>query len=96
MKLINKELLSSIPALYEQDGVIDKVAYVKFFTPDANWTWFAMEYDSDKEVFFGLVDGLEREFGYFTLYELENAKGVLGLPVERDIYFEPTLIKDLK
>lgn len=95
MKLMTKELLNSIPALYDQDGAKEKVAYIKYFTPDANWTWYAMEYDRDKELFFGLVDGLEREFGYFTLYELENARGLLGLQVERDLYFEPTNVKEL-
>lgn len=95
MKLMTQELKSTLPVLYEQDGVKEKIAYVKFFTPDASWTWYAMEYDEDKELFFGLVNGLEREFGYFTLYELENARGVLGLPVERDLYFTPTNVKEL-
>ena len=95
MKLLTDELIQTIPVLYEQDGVENKVAYIKFFTPDAQWTWYAMEYDKNKELFFGLVYGLEKELGYFSLYELENSKGPLGLSIERDIYFEPTSVKEL-
>ena len=63
------------------------VVYLKLFTPDSNWTWFATEFDG-KDTFFGLVDGLERELGYFNLSELESIKGPLGLPIERDLHFE--------
>jgi len=95
MKLLTEELLQTIPALYGQDGVDEKRAYVKFFTPDSSWSWYVMEYDREKELFFGLVDGFEKELGYFNLQELEEIKGPLGLSVERDIYFEPTAIKEL-
>ncbi|CCF85383.1 hypothetical protein NITHO_490006 [Nitrolancea hollandica Lb] len=40
-------------------------------------------------VFFGYVQGLEAELGYFSLSELEQLRGALRLPVERDLYFEP-------
>lgn len=95
MKLLTKELLQTIPALYGQDGVKNKKAYVKFFTPDSSWSWYVMEYDKEQQLCFGLVDGLEKELGYFNLQELEEIKGPLGLSVERDIYFEPTKIKEL-
>jgi hypothetical protein len=38
---------------------------------------------------FGVVCGLEREYGYFNLEELQGLRGPLGLPLERDRYFEP-------
>lgn len=38
---------------------------------------------------FGLVVGLEKEFGYFLLSELESVKGPLGLKIERDRYWKP-------
>lgn len=38
-------------------------------------------------LFFGYVDGLEGEWGYFTLHELEAVRGGFGLPVERDLHF---------
>jgi hypothetical protein len=33
---------------------------------------------------------MESEWGYFVLSELQAAKGPLGLPIERDLYFKPT------
>ena len=95
MKLLTKELINKIPKLYEQESKgLDAIAYVKFFTPWSNWTWYATEFDG-KDTFFGLVDGLEKELGYFSLSELENIKGPLGLKIERDLYFEPITLKEL-
>ena len=45
--------------------------------------------------FFGFVDGLEREWGYFSLSELESVRGGFGLPVERDMYIGNPLMKDV-
>ena len=97
MKLLTKELEAKLPPLYSQDGKGDEaIALVKFFTPDSSWTWYATEYDPNERVFFGLVDGLEKELGYFRLDELESVKGPLGLSIERDIYFEPTRLYELR
>ena len=96
MKLVTKELEAKLPPLYSQDGKGDEaLALVKFFTPDASWTWYATEYDPKERVFFGLVDGFEKELGYFSLDELESIKGVLGLGIERDLWFEPVPLKAL-
>ena len=95
MKLITKEIQKILPKLFEQDSKgLNAIAYVKFFTPDSNWTWYATEFDG-KDTFFGLVDGLCKELGYFSLSELENVKGPSGLKIERDLYFEPTTLKEL-
>lgn len=97
MKLMTQEIEKTLPALYSQDGKgDDAIAYVKFFTPDSSWTWYATEYDPVDKLFFGLVKGLDTELGYFLLDELESAKGPLGLSVERDLHFEPTKLGDLK
>ena len=81
----------------------------KFFTPDAGWTWYAIEgspvdengyYDTAKEkvdfIFFGLVSGLDVELGYFSLSELKRIRGKLGLPVERDLHFQPIRLSEVK
>lgn len=47
-------------------------------------------------LFFGYVIGQEREWGYFSLSELESARGPLGLPIERDLHFEPKPFSELK
>jgi hypothetical protein len=93
MKLLTKEIERTIPALYstEDTPAEEKRAVVKFFTPDSNWTWYVSEGSKDHNgnwTFFGLVEGFEREWGYFTLAELAAAKGPLGLPIERDLHFD--------
>jgi len=95
MVLLTKEVLKKLPPLYSQEEKgLDAVAVVKFFTPDSNWTWYATEFDGD-DLFFGLVDGFEKEIGYLRLSELKSVKGALGLPIERDMYFKPKSLKEL-
>ena len=91
MKLLTKALEKKLPALHSATGK----AFVKWFTPDANWTWYVMEYDTKTGECFGLVDGLEKEFGYFTLNQVQEVRGKFGLPVERDLLFETTDVKEL-
>ena len=45
--------------------------------------------------FFGLVEGHERELGYFSLREIEAARGPLGLPIERDRFWREVPLKDV-
>ncbi|WKZ30224.1 MAG: DUF2958 domain-containing protein [Candidatus Dojkabacteria bacterium] len=95
MVLLTEEVLKKLPPLYSQEEKgLDAVAVVKFFTPDSNWTWYATEFDGE-DLFFGLVDGFEKEIGYFRLSELKSVKGALGLPIERDMYFKPKSLKEL-
>lgn len=47
-------------------------------------------------LFFGVVDGFEVEWGYFALSELTALRGVLGLPVERDLYYAPRPWREAK
>lgn len=88
MKLLTKAIAKKLPKLYSQDNNPDPMLVVKFFTPDSNWTWYAIEFDGE-DTFFGYVEGFEAELGYFSLSELSNARGPLGLPIERDLYWHP-------
>ncbi len=94
--LIDQEIRTHLPELYagEEKGLA-ALALVKFFTPDSNWTWYASEFDGD-DIFFGLVVGQEIELGYFSLAELEQARGPLGLPIERDLYYKPKTLGELQ
>jgi hypothetical protein len=106
---LTQALRTSLPALYSQENTPDPRVVCKFFTPDAGWTWYVIEgspvdangyYDTDKPkvdfLFFGLVSGLEVELGYFSLSELKRVRGKFGLPIERDLYFEPTRLSEVK
>ena len=89
MKLLTKALRKKLPPLYSNEELgMEAIAQVKFFTPDSSWTWFGSEFDGE-DIFFGLVDGLDKELGYFSLSELESVRGPMGLPIERDMYFDP-------
>lgn len=47
--------------------------------------------------FFGIVDsGDFKEYGYFVLSELEIGRGSLGLPIERDLYFKPCKVSEVR
>ena len=97
MKLLTQVIRKALPPLYSQDGKGEAViAHVKFFTPDSNWTWYATEFDPESGLFFGLVQGFEEELGSFSLAELESARGPLGLPIERDLYFKPQPLSELR
>ena len=97
MKLLTKQIEKKMPGLGAQEHLMEKaIAHVKFFTPDSNWTWWASEFCPETERFFGLVDGLEVEFGYFSLAELQSVRGALGLPIERDLHFSPTDFETIK
>src|ERR1700730_10167519 len=92
MQLLTAELRASLPPLYSQESVPDPQIICKYFTPDSNWTWFVTEGSPDEDNpedirFFGFVIGMEEEWGYFMLSELESSRGPMKMPIERDLYF---------
>lgn len=109
MKLLTKAILAKLPPLYSAEDNPDPIVQCKFFTPDAIWTWYVIEgspvdedgyFDTDKPkvgfLFFGFAVGFEAELGYFSLKELEEVRGLFGLPVERDYYFTPKRLSEVK
>ena len=96
MKLLTKSDLKNLPPYGSQDGKGDQtVAYVKFFSPYSNWTWYATEQDLENGCLFGLVVGFETELGSFSIADLSTKKN--GLPlVERDRYFAPMTIGEIR
>src|SRR5438309_7853071 len=95
MKLLTDELRERLPKLYSQEAESDPIVYAKFLI--GTWTWYVTEgeeQDSDF-LFFGFVIGLESEFGYFLLSELESVTTPLGLHVERDLAFREGRLTDV-
>ncbi len=84
-----------MPPLYSTEHRPDPLAVVKFFTPDAGWTWYATEFDG-RDLFFGYIEGVEKELGYFSLGELQEVRGPMGLRIERDLWFEPTPLSKIR
>ena len=95
MQLLTKELRKKLLPLGATQDQENPTAICKFFTPDGSWTSFAFEFDG-KDTFFGAVSGQEFELGYFSLRELEQTRGPLGLHIERDLHFKPTPLSKIR
>ena len=96
MKILTKAILKKLPNIGDNEkNNKEHIAHVKLFG-GSSWTWYITEYDPIQNLCFGLVDGFEKELGYFSLTELLELKfPPLGLPIERDMWFESTPIKEL-
>jgi hypothetical protein len=96
MKLLTQAIRSKLPPLSSSDRPPpDQVTVqAKFFTPDSSWSWYATEFDGE-DTFFRLVVGFEVEMGYYSLSELEAARGPWGPPIERDLWFKPAPLSQL-
>lgn len=96
------------PTLYstEDIAVLDKVIVERFFAGEMNW-WL-VEYDHDRRLGFGFVYlgprfEREREWGYFSLDELESICVPVALPggteheviVVRDLFFEKATVREV-
>ena len=93
--LLPPEIARQLPPLYSQEEKGEEaIACLKLFAPWTNWTWWASEYDPAERRCFGVVEGHERELGYFSLDELEAHRGPGGLRVERDLHWKPAPLKD--
>lgn len=73
--LMTDEMLERVPELYAQEDVAlaDKQVHAAYIIPfRSNWTWYMTEYDRESKDAFGLVLGIEPEWGYFNLDELKE------------------------
>ena len=96
MKLMTNEIEKSLPTLYSQECVKDPMVRVKYFCPWNNWVWYGYEYNPEQKLFFGYVKGEYNELGYFSLSDIEEMVGPMGLKIERDLYFSPTPLSRIK
>src|ERR1035437_829867 len=101
MKLLTKAIEAKLAKspLGSQEKNENPEIIVKFFPPWGSWSWYVTEgekLENGDWRFFGLVDGHEKELGYFLLSELQSVRGgPLGLKIERDMYFDGDL-KDVQ
>lgn len=111
MKLLTQELRAALPVLYATENVEDPTVVGKIFDPCSSWTWYLLEgqhvdedgypaVETGKPVadylFFAYVEGLEAELGYVTLSQLSGIRNRFGLPLERDLYFKPCLLSQVR
>lgn len=94
MDLIPDKIKGKIPKLYETEvtDINSKLALVKLSAPGTYWNWYVVEYDGN-DVCFGLIEGHDVEFGYFSIKELSEIKK--PHQIVRDESFKPTEISKL-
>jgi hypothetical protein len=94
MNLLTDKIKYMMPKLgsTEKTPCDEKEFIVKFFNPMGRGTWLVAEGEKQEDgdwLFFGLVDLFEKEWGYFSLSELEAVDVGFGLGIERDICYGP-------
>lgn len=90
MKLMTKEIEKKAQKQFSQGSDMTQLVVAKFFDPCGGWTWYLMNQDpEDPDYLWGIVKGSEVEMGSFSLSELSNHRGQLGLGIERDLHFNP-------
>ena len=78
------------------EGKLEDLKFMfKLFTPWSGWTWYVAEANFETGEMFGLVDGFEKEVGYFDFNELLALRGLGGLKIERDLWFKPKMYSEL-
>jgi hypothetical protein len=85
------EEMAAWPKLYATDGeglIRDKPIQAHYF--QGGMDWYIAEYDPKENEAFGYVNlGHGGEWGYIDLAEVESVRGQMGLPIERDLDFQP-------
>jgi hypothetical protein len=78
----------------------DPMLRVRLFNPQGAGTWWIAAFDPDPEggtnsIAYGVAEIQEREIGSFSLDELAHYRGPFGLPIERDLHFEPCRMSEV-
>lgn len=108
MELLTKELEQTIPPIHS-DATVAQVKFFTPWS-NWTWyaSEASAELADGSEVtlsdprarervdvlFFGLVFGLETEYGYWRLSDLTQLRGPFGLRIERDLYFRPRNLEE--
>ena len=95
MKLVTAKLKKALPPLYAMEDEPDPLVLAKYFLPYSHWTWYTIEFDG-ADLFFGYVAGDYPELGDFRLSELADIRDRFGLPIERDLYWDPVPLSEVK
>ena len=95
VELLTRGLKERLPPLGATENEPAPMVRCKFFYPDFHYTWYAIEYDG-QDLFFGWVDGDFPELGYFSMSELKANRGRLGCRIERDRWFRPCRLSELR
>lgn len=103
MKLLTTEIEARLAEhpICSQDGKGDDATVIcKFFNPCGSQTWYVLEGEKEGDDYYLFTlykDHNGQEYGYVMLSELQNIViPSFGLGIERDIYFTPCKLSELK
>ena len=96
-QLLTKSLKARFKKVGKQETP-DPIIIAKFFNPCGAETWYITEYNEEGNMCYGYITGSwDNEWGYFSISELEALRcSTLGLPIERDLYFDEVPFSQLK
>lgn len=97
-KLMNSTIARKLPPL-DTETTDNSIVHVHYFNPVGAGDWYGMTYSPEERLFFGYVSifgDYNDELGYFSLDELESLKLSWGRKIERDIYWQPRTLKEVK
>jgi len=93
---MTKKIREKAQKQYRRGSSMKQDVVAKFFDPTGSWTWYLMNQDpKNPDYLWGIVDGFAVEMGSFSLSELQSYRGVLGLGIERDLYFKEMSAQEL-
>ena len=98
MKLLTKGLQKQLPPLSSQEEVPDPIVRAHFFSAGGAGDWWITEGSMQGEDFlmFGLCYVHEPELGYVSIGEMQSVRGPLGLGIERDLYWTPMPLSEVR
>ena len=89
MKLFTKSIYDRLVQNHKnQDGTKSFNAVVKLFNPTGRGTWYLSELNPETNVAYGLCCLDYKEYGLVSIDEIQSYKGLMGLGIERDKFFE--------
>lgn len=78
-----------VPSTDTAYRVEDPIVRIKLFNPVGIGRWYICGYDPETRVAYGATELTELESGDFDMAELVALRGLMGLPIERDLWFTP-------
>lgn len=96
LKLMTKVIEKKAQKQYSMGSDFNQMVVAKFFNPCGAGTWYLMNQDpEDTNYLWGIVSLHAVEMGSFSLSDLKEYRGPMGIGIERDKFFKPMKAQDV-
>lgn len=82
--------------LIKDDIEENPILQIKFEHPPTGWEWYPTFFNLHSLQFYGFVRGIDKEWGNFSLDELNSIKDIYGMGVVQDKNFKPIRFSELQ